>query len=194
MEKQVCIKNKETGEVIRVNKSYASKKVELNKDWHYTSKGAYKHYLNTLTEKFNPGILNSAIKSKNTKAQPFSGNNRKITPGRKVYYQDLNIRKIIRTGKKKHSIIRLFKTIKSDLGFIKHSSMEVHVRVEPILGTRISSKYGKANIEDEVITMSKDSIIKLGTKTIKHWINGDSLKKMKEDGKSKKQKFKRKTN
>ena len=185
MEKLKCIKNNKTGEVLRLNESYASKKV-INDEWHYTSKSVYKRYLDEVTKPhYTAGEFNSSLKV-SKKAIAFNGNNRKTTRGRKVYYQDISGKLVKFKDKAKKVFIKSVKVFNKSYGFDIHGSETFTSKPDPILGGVTKSKKGNAFKLEEVITINKGDTIPVKTKTIKHYIKPDSKFKMREDGKSKK--------
>jgi len=183
MEKLICIKNKQTGEVLRVNKSYALKKVKLNNEWHYTSKSVYRKYLNKVNKPhYTAGNFGTSMKV-NKKGIAFNGNNRKATKGRKIYYQDVTGKFVKFADKVKKVFVRNVKMFNKSYGFDIHSSKTFTSKPDPILGGTTTSKKGKDNITKEVITINKGDTIAVKPKTIKHYIKPDAKFKMKKDGK-----------
>ena len=82
--KLICIKNANTGQIIRVSKIDAVNEYHIDKresDWTFTSKGAYKKYLNSLRPKFNAHNTTHSYKPiKNN--HKLINNNRKPSKGR----------------------------------------------------------------------------------------------------------------
>lgn len=182
MEKLVCIKNKETGEVLRVSESYASKKVTTT-EWNYTSKSVYKKYSKEVEKpKYSAGTFGSSMKV-STKGKPFNGNNRKTTKGRKVYYQEINgkeikIPHVSKNGKHtwlKRVFVQATRTLTKSFGFDIHAAA-IHLSApDPILGGFTSSKQGKAAVISEHIVWPKGDKIPLKSRRRKHYVLPSSL-------------------